>query len=951
MPEQFSNKTEKEIKEYWEKNNIPQKVRTKKSTKNYYFIDGPPYASGHLHLGTAMNRILKDLIIRYRRMSGYNVLDIPGFDTHGVPIEAKVQKKYDLKSKEDIEKFGIDRFTKECYNFATEHIADMSKDIYELGQWMDWKNPYRTLDKSYMETGWWVFKKAVDKGLLYHDKYPVHVCPSCETSVSFNEIEHKDLTDTSVYVKMKLVDSENTYFVIWTTTPWTLPANLGIMVHPNYTYIELIHNEEKYIVAEELVNKIVKELRWEDDYILGNTYSGEELAGKKYEPVLGEWVEKLEELKKDCYKVILSARFVHLEEGTGLVHCAPGHGREDYTVGKENGFPAYCPVTVVGVYDNTIKVFQGRKVKQLDPEIIEYLESKNAILGKRAITHAYPTCWRCSSPLLQVALPQWFLRIESMRERLKELNKEQVTWYPEWAKERFDNWLDSISDWPISRARYWGIPIPIWQCDKCKEIEVFGSLEELKIKAPSVDVSMDLHKPGIDNVAFTCKCGGTKKRIPEIFDVWFDSGIASFASLGYPKKQELFNQFWPPDINLEGSDQIRGWWNSQMICSAICFDKAPYKFIALHGMVLAVDKRKLSKSLGNDRPLLERFSETAIDYYRYYFAREYNGMDVVIDEKKFVDIKRVFNLLENIYSLMVLMDENTKFYPSIEKDTLEVEDSWILSKYNSLVDNFHKNYQGCNFSKATLDIEKFILEDFSRTYLKLIKKRETKNNVLGHIFSGLLLMLSPAAPHLTEHLFLKFKDRKETIHLEELPVANQKLINKELEDNFEIALSIVQEALAARERAKKRLRWVLPSLVVVTKDANKLQGIKEIVSNMANVKVVLLQEEVPKGNFEVGEVSDTLSIYLDLDIPKGLEDEWELSELTRAIQAERKKNNLTPSQVVSLSIACSDKAFIESNKAAIEVGTSTKLSVVPFDANNATKQKLIEREIYFSFSF
>jgi len=945
----YSNQTELDIKKLWNEKEIPNKVRTRKTNKPFYFIDGPPYASGHIHLGTALNRILKDIVIRFKRSTGFEVLDIPGFDTHGVPIERKVQIKYSLKSKEDIEEFGVEKFIQECYKFATENITQMSKDIENLGQWMDWEHPYRTLDKSYMLSEWWTFKKAADKGLLYHGKYPVHVCPSCETSVSFNEIEHVDLKDTSVFVKMQDVEDENKFYVIWTTTPWTLPANMGIMVHPKYEYVEVLVGSEKYVVAKKLLEILAKKFNWEN-YEVVNTFLGKDLVGKRYKPILGEWIEISDDFKERGYRIVPSPRYVHLEGGTGLVHCAPGHGREDYAVGNENNLPAYSPVTISGEYDSTVPKFEGQKVKQLDPYIIEYLTEKNKVLAQEKIKHSYPTCWRCHTPLLQVSLPQWFLKVENQKDKLLELNS-KVTWNPPWGKDRFDDWLKGLSDWPISRSRYWGTPMPVWKCESCGKIEVFGSLEELKERNPDVDLDMDIHKPYIDKVELTCKsCGHKMKRVPEVLDVWFDSGVASWASLGYPKNKELFNKYWPPDMNFEGSDQVRGWWNSQLITSAISFDKAPFKAISLHGMVLDGSKRKLSKSEGNDIPLLERFSKLSIDYYRYYFAREYNGVDLVLNESKFKNIRRVFNLLENILNFIKLYDPSFEFTTTLNvgQEQLPVEDRWILSKLNSLIKSSLKNYNSTSFSKVISDFEKFTLEDFSRVYIKLLRKRTNKNKVLIYVYSSILLLLTPVAPHFTEYIYQSFNNKaEESIHLLLLPEVNESLINLDLESNFDLAQLIVTTSLSLREQEKRRLRWILPRLVVKIKDSKALSELSNIISTMSNVEKVEFVTE-PQDSLAGKEVTTDVVVYIDKEVPASYKEVWEVSELVRLIQSERKAKKLNQNDQVKIKIASDSKEFLERNKDTIEKATNSVLEIAPelFDSN---KTKLIEKEVSFSF--
>ena len=468
---------EKDVLDFWKSHKIYEKSvkKNKGSSKKFYFMDGPPYATGHIHMGTALNKILKDIAMRSRRMMGFEVFDRAGYDTHGVPIELQIEKEIGSKGKQDIEKFGVDKFVARCKEFATKYIDVMNDEFKNLGVWMDFDNAYLTLSDEWIEASWAAFKEAEKKGLLYLGKYPVHVCTRCETAVAYNEIEYGKQKDTSVFVKFPLKKKKNTFLIIWTTTPWTLPGNTGVMVNPNVDYQEIeISNGEKWILAKELVPKIMATL--EMGFTSKDEYKGKKMEGWEYENPLSK---NLKLNIKNGYKVILSARYVTTEDGTGLVHCAPGHGKEDYEVGKEYDLDSPSPVETSGTLTKEAGKYAGKKAREVDKEIIEDLKKDGFLVYQMQYEHDYPLCWRDKSPLLMISQPQWFIKVSSIKEKIIKENEKNV-WIPDWMKLRMRAWLEGINDWPVSRQRYWGTPLPIWYNEETGEKIVVGNVEELE---------------------------------------------------------------------------------------------------------------------------------------------------------------------------------------------------------------------------------------------------------------------------------------------------------------------------------------------------------------------------------------------------------------------------------------------------------------------------------------
>ncbi len=832
MTEYDPDEIEEEVKQDWEENGTRKKVLDRnKGEERFYFLDGPPYATGSIHMGTGMNKILKDYYLRFHRKLGFDVHSQPGYDVHGLPIENKVEEEEGFEKKQDIEDFGVDNFVAKCKQFVDMHIKEMNQDFNDMGVWMTWENPYITYHDYYIEGAWTTFKRAYEKGYLYKDRYSVHVCSRCETAVAYNEIEYTRLEDPEVYVAFPAKDSDEE-LLIWTTTPWTLPSNTGIMVNPEYEYSLVEFDDRKVWIASALVNDLMGEFEVED-YEIIETVDGEELEGIKYDNPLEEHVRLQEDVEG---RVVLSERYVDLESGTGLVHTAPGHGKEDYEMGQEEGLELLNPVNLKGEYDETAGKYEGMYVKDADEEIKEDLYQAGALLHSGSVHHEYPKCWRCDTPLLQLAVPQWFFGSTQFRDDLLDANDE-VNWVPDWAGQKFHEWLEQLGDWPVSRQRYWGIPLPIWECEDCDNTTVVGDRSELP------EVPDDLHRPYIDRVKLDCEdCGGTMSRIPDVLDVWFDSGVAPWASLRNPELDFSFEEEGPVDLELEGFDQIRGWWNSQFITSMMTFEQRPFDSVIYHGKVM-LEGREMSKSKGIVVSPQEAIEKYGRDILRFYILSKDPSEDWSFRWDEMDENLDFMNILWNTYNY------RDTYTSGVEKPgSLELEDRWIISRLNSMVEDVRAASTEPDYSayRAAEAVEEFTKNDLSRSYIQMIRDRlrpgydgedrKAAEWTLRHVTTELLKAISPFTPYLAEYLW----EGEESIHLQDYPRVDEAMVDEELEQDMDI-LQEVEEAVARlRQEEGIKLRHPVKKVTVSgnTDVRQAVEDLEELMEERLNAKEV-----------------------------------------------------------------------------------------------------------------
>ena len=850
------------VQDYWKKENTYARVRAlREGGKAFFFVDGPPYTTGHIHLGTAWNKIIKDAILRYHRMRGADVIERAGYDMHGLPIEVKVEHQLGFTSKKDIEEYGIAAFVEQCRTFAVTHMEIMSDQFRRLGVWLDFDNPYQTIKEDYIESAWWTLQRADERGLLERGHRVVNWCPRCETAIADSEVEYWDETDPSIFVKFPVAGRENEYLVIWTTTPWTLPANVAVAVNPAFTYARVKAKkddaEEALWIADELVESVLKMGRYQD-YTVLERVSGSDLVGTEYISPLAGCVPHQAEIRHR----VVEADYVALEN-TGLVHIAPGHGWDDYLVGIREGLEAFCPVDAGGCFTPAAGVFADMYVRDANDVVIDALGGY--LLARRTITHRYGHCWRCKTPIIYRATAQWFLKATVLRDSmLDEIAK--VKWYPEWAgSARFHDFVKESRDWCISRQRYWGIPIPIWHCERCGEYTVVGTIAELEERSGAK--VPDPHRPSVDEVTIPCSCGGEMRRVDDIFDVWFDSAVASWATLGFPREREAFDRYWPADFITEGQDQTRGWFYSQLGASNVAFGRAPYRSVLMHGFALDAEGRKMSKSIGNVVTPEEVMSQYGVDVLRYYVL----WANAPWDDLKFnwdgvKTIHRALNILWNVYRFplpYMILDSfrpaagdaerwDGSFVRAHIRDMPE-EDRWIVSRVNTLIRAIGEDMQEYHLHRETRALAAFILEDLSRWYVQLVRPRmwleedspekRYAYETFYYVMRRLITLLAPFTPHITEEIYqnLRLAGDPESVHMLDWPEADDLLTDPDLETDMEVARSFDDAVATARQAGKRKLRWPVSETVVVTgSDEVKtaLLDLNDLARTRANARVV-----------------------------------------------------------------------------------------------------------------
>ena len=898
---------EQEILRYWDERKVYEKLRESRiGAKKFHFLDGPPYPSSDTpHPGTVWNKVVKDAVVRFKRGEGYFVLDKPGWDTHGLPIEVLTERALGFSSKKDIETFGIAKFVEQCRELAARNIESMTRHFKEFGVSLDWSSPYVTYEREYIESAWWGIKRIWENGMLYQGERPVHWCPRCETVLSDYEVSesYKELMDPSIYVKFKLVDRPE-YILIWTTTPWTLPGNVAVMVHPDEKYVKVRTDSGVLILAEKRLEHVMREAGIKS-YEVIEEFQGRSLEGLKYEHPLEDVVDVQRELR-EYHMIILSSEYVTMEEGSGCVHSAPGHGKEDFEVCSRYGLPVKSPVDERGLFTAEAGKYAGLNVREANNLIIRDLEERGALVAKGTVVHKYPVCWRCDTPLIIRATKQWFIRISDIREKLLS-ESDKVKWVPRWGGERrFRDWLLGVEDWIISRQRYWGIPIPIWTCDKCGKIEVIGSSRELEAKS-GVKLE-DLHRPWVDEVSIKCdSCGGTMRRIPDIMDVWYDSGISFFASLGYPYKTDSLNEIFPVDFITEGHDQVRGWFFSLLRMGVLLFGRAPYRSVLMHGFMLDEKGREMHKRLGNYVPPQEIVKRFGRDCFRAFVLTKVPWQDLRFSWKGMEEVSRKLNIIWNVYvfATTYIGDRDIKdLDPSDVRDPIN---KWLISRLNTTMKNFREAMEEYNLHIASNEIINFLVEDVSHLYLRVSRKKIRSKDeatssewisVLYYVLRNAIPYLSVVTPFLAEKIYLDafmMNGDPESVNFLTLPEPNLLMIDEELESLMDIVRGIISSSGQARSSVGLKRRQPLRRMVISSEDPlvkKAVENFSEVIMMEANLREVEFGDPPKDGKWVEGSFNGG-KIYLSLEIGEEELLEGLSRELIRRIQLMRKELGLT----------------------------------------------------------
>ncbi len=890
---------EEKILKFWEENRIFEKsIEQTKGSERFIFFEGPPTANGRPGIHHIISRTIKDLICRYKTMQGFRVDRKAGWDTHGLPVEVEVEKALNLHSKQDVEAYGVAEFNEKCRESVFRYKKDWDEITRRIGYWLDLDQAYITLDNHYIETVWHILADFFDRDLIYLGYKTVPFCPRCETTLSSHEVSqaYEDVDDPSVFVRMKAADGDFSYLV-WTTTPWTLPSNAAICLHPDEYYVRVKYNGEELVLAEALANKVLG-----DEFEILDRKKGSEYVNRHYQPLFDTFADKA-----DKAFFAINAEFVTMEDGTGIVHIAPGFGADDYEIGQKYGLPVLQAIYETGIFKEDTGWLSGKYIKDADLEIIKDLKKRGLLLRQETYTHNYPFCWRCNTPLIYIARKSWYIKTTLFRDKLLEYNK-QINWYPpEIGAGRFGEWLEGNVDWALSRERFWGTPLPIWVCEKCNHKKAIGSIKQLYEKGKNVPENIDLHKPFIDEVELDCPvCSGRMKRVPEVIDVWFDSGSMPFAQWHYPfENKERFDRLFPAEFISEAVDQTRGWFYVLLAISTIYYDRPCFKNCIVIEFVVDKEGKKMSKHIGNVIDPFEMVNRYGADAVRWYMisashpwiALKFDPEGVGITRRKF------FDTFKNCYAFWALyanIDDiadkaagegvSVGKYLRDRKGEQKLIDRWVLSRYNSVVARANEAMNGYNITRAARLIQDFVIEDLSNWYIRLNRSRfygsgEEPDKILVYsllhdLLIGVCALTAPIMPFFSDFVYRQLLGanaggQPESIHLTRFPAADDSCIDSRLEYEMAFAKKVVSLALAARKRKSLKVRQPLAQILIHADNGpTPSEGLKEIILTELNIKQIELTDGLdsyisynarpvfarlgPKFGREMGKVADII---------------------------------------------------------------------------------------------